>query len=389
MDKNKIALLNIQKCDSHGAVLLAYALEQILFEQGYDAYNLNYKYAGRIVEKNFHKRFIQKLKIKLTKTFHLAYANNVILGNSVKKEYDLQSKNFDEFRKRYLHLTKEIKDVNDPILKNFNTFIVGSDVVWKPEIARCIDREMYFLKSAPKTARKIAYAGSIGTDDLDFLNQYDSFYRGAFDDLDFISIREQSMIPFVQKYTEKKVVSTIDPVFLLSPEDYMKIEKNSLNSTSGKKYVYVYLIGENRTALEKANELAKNNGLAVLLDLNSKFEYANIITQPAESAISAGPAEFLYNVRNAEYVITDSFHATAFSILFNTPFAVFKRGKISVRMDDLIKRFNIEDRMYTNQLNLQQIDWNRINNQIICERNYGIQYLQEAISYGHTKRSKS
>lgn len=389
MDKNKIALLNIQKCDSHGAVLLAYALEQVLFEQGYDAYNLNYKYAGRIVEKNILKKFIQKVKIKLTKTFHLTYANDTILGNSVKKEYDLQSKNFSDFRQKYLHLTEEIKDVDDPILKDFNIFIVGSDVVWKPEIVRCIDREMYFLKSAPKTATKIAYAGSVGTDDPDFLNQYDLFYQGAFDDLDFISIREQSMIPFVEKYTDKKVVSTIDPVFLLTPQDYMKIEKNALKTTSNKKYVYVYLIGENRTALEKANELAIKEGLSVLLDLNSKFEYANIITQPAESVISAGPAEFLYNVRNAEYVITDSFHATAFSILFNTPFTVFKRGKISVRMNDLIKRFNIEDRMYNNQLNLQQIDWDRINNQIVYERDYGMKYLQEAISYGDAKRSKS
>ena len=386
--EKKIALLNIQQCNSHGAVLLAYALEKILISGGYEVQNINYKYAGRIVEKSLLKKIYKTIIYKCKKQWHLGDSNRKVLGMPIKSEYSLQKQKFDEFRKNNLHLTRKISDVYDSILQQFDIFIVGSDVVWKPEIVACEDREIYFLRSVPENALKIAYAASIGTDDEEILQKFDQKYQGAFDKFDYISVREQSMIPFLKKYTIKNIVNVIDPVFLLEPDDYISIEKDSLRNVHKKTYVYVYLIGANETAVREANKFAKKHSLSILLDLNESFQYSELVTVNAESAISAGPAEFLYNIRNAEYVITDSFHASSFSLIFNINFCVFKRGKISVRMSDLLSKFKLKNRMYDGMIPENNIDWSTVNEKIRDERNKGMKFLLDSIGDKYGKCQK-
>ena len=115
-----IGLLNIQRCDSHGAVLLAYAMEHFLLEEGYAVNTIDYKYAGRIVENNVLKKLINKLLIKWKKQLHMSYANKTVCGESVKSEYDIQHSHFEEFRKNLLTLTKEVTNVNDQIVNSLS-----------------------------------------------------------------------------------------------------------------------------------------------------------------------------------------------------------------------------------------------------------------------------
>lgn len=381
MEKEKIGLLNIQHCDSHGAVLLAYALETVLKRWGYTVSTIDYKYAGRIVERNVVKKLVRKFLIKWKKQFHLAYVGETVCGQSVKKEYDSQHENFESFRTAFLHLTREIADVNDEILNSYDVIIVGSDVVWKPEIARCIDREIYFLRSPEERIKKIAYAASIGTSDERVLNEHEKYYAGAFDALDFISVREKSSIPFIKKFASKPVDEVIDPVFLLETNDYTEIEKEPAWGEF-KDYIYLYLIGENENAIKLANEFASRRGSKILLDLNCSFELSELITVPCMSAISAGPQEFLYNIRNASYVITDSFHTTAFSILYNKPFWVFNRGNISVRMSDLISTFGLNNRMSVDSLTEDKIEWDTVNQMVDEKRRDGMNWLYSALKDG-------
>ena len=379
-----IGLLNIQRCDSHGAVLLAYAMEHFLLEEGYAVNTIDYKYAGRIVENNVLKKLINKLLIKWKKQLHMSYANKTVCGESVKSEYDIQHSHFEEFRKNLLTLTKEVTNVNDQMVNSFDAIVVGSDVVWKPEIARCIDRELYFLRSPKKEIRKVAYAASIGTNDAEFLEKYEECYENAFDRLDFISVREKSSVSFIKKFTDKQVDVVIDPVFLLDKSEYMKIEKKTDYKVKGS-YVYVYILGTNEKAIKLANDFAAKNGLSIVLDINESFELSNLITVPCQSAISAGPQEFLYNLRNASYVMTDSFHATAFSIIYNKPFWVFKRGKISVRMSDLINTFSLGGRMASDTLDDSNIDWVCVNQEILKIRKAGAKWLLNALD-NHKER---
>lgn len=113
-----IGLLNIQRCDSHGAVLLVYAMEHFLLEEGYAVNTIDYKYAGRIVDNNVLKKLINKLLIKWKKQLHMSYANKTVCGESVKSEYDIQHSHFEEFRKNLLTLTKEVRATVRPAYRD-------------------------------------------------------------------------------------------------------------------------------------------------------------------------------------------------------------------------------------------------------------------------------
>lgn len=378
MQRKKVGLINLQRCNSHGAVLLAYALANVLEKQEYEVNVINYIHAGRNPEKNIIKKILRKIRYIAINKLKLNNFNRKICGISLSKEYSIQRKRYSEFREKMLEITRVVSSIDDPIFKEFDFLIVGSDVVWKPDIANSIDREVYFLKVGGKHCINIAYAASIGTDDQSILTTNKEAYINAFDSLDKISIREHSMIGFVQEYTDKEVYNVIDPVFLLHQDDYIKIENNA--NVINDDYIYVYIIGDNVSALKEADKLAHMWNCKILLDLSECFDNAKIFTVPTISGISAGPAEFIYNIRNAKYIITDSFHATSFALIFNIPFCVFDRGKISVRMIDLINKFDISDRRYVGSINLNDIDWTRINTQIECERDKGLEYLKEAMS---------
>lgn len=378
--KMKVGLLNLQKCDSHGAVLLAYALEQILVSCGYEPENIDYKCAGQQITHNLVLRLYNSVMWRIKKKYHLLDWNLQVGGVSVMKEYKRQHINFENFRKKYLYRTGLITNVNDDVLNKYDAIIVGSDVVWKPDIARGIDREIYFLKSPKSDILKIAYAASIGTNDMSILGEYIDDYRDAFKCLDFISVREKSSIPFITQFTNKKVENVIDPVFLLDPDEYIKLENDSQKLESP--YIYAYLIGKNEEAIRCVERYAKKMNMNVLLDLSEGFELSNILTVNCKSAISAGPSEFIYNIRHASYVITDSFHATAFALMFNIPLSVFGRGSISVRMTDLLEKFDLNSRYVTDSKikDSASIDWKNVNEIIEKERKAGMEFLLSALS---------
>ena len=373
-----IGLLNIQRCDSHGAVLLAYAMEKVISSLGYNVNTIDYKYAGRIIEKNKLKKICAVLLLKVKKQLRLSTISAIVCGKNVKKEFDYQRRSFNLFREKYLHLTREITEADDSIFQEYHGYIVGSDVVWKPEIVRCEDRHAYFLMSVPDNKTKISYAGSIGTDREDVLLKYKELYKESFNCLDYISIREQSMISYIQSITSKEVVSTIDPVFLLNQKDYSAIESCNIDKTN---YIYLYLLSGNEEAIRIANQYAEKHNTSIIVDLNEKYHMSKLIKVDSECVISAGPAEFIYNIRHAKYVFTDSFHATAFSLLFNIPLCVFDRGEISVRMRDLLARFKLEKCLYSNGNTGQvEIEWTHVNDIISKEKADGLEYLKGALS---------
>lgn len=369
-------IINMQMCDSHGGVILAYALQNVVNKFGYDAQIIDYIHGGRLPEKNIAKKIIRKIKYIMLKQMRLSLYGKKIAGKSLKGEFNIQHKRFVDFRQQYLSRTDAISNPQDNTFLVYDALIVGSDVVWKPEVTVSKDKQVYYLRIGREDAIRIAYAASIGTDDQNVLAACEKSYEGAFDSLDYISIREQSMIDFVKKFTEKKVISVIDPVFLLEKEEYIKIErKNDIP----KDYVYVYIIADNKKAIVEANKIAKKLNAVILLDLSAGFSNEKVIDVPVVSGVSAGPLEFLYNVRHAKYVITDSFHATAFSLIYNRPFWVFDRGNISVRMRDLLNRFGLSERRYTGDFTENEICWDKVNRQIQEEKENGLRYLREAL----------
>ena len=282
--------------------------------------------------------------------------------------------NFKNFRSEYLSLSSDVS-VSEFEHLNYSHIIVGSDVVWKPMrlLSSCV-MPAYFLKEG-QTYKKIAYAASIGISNDKQLKRLSSEYFHAIKDFDFISIRESSTTAYMQSIlTAKKIFNCIDPVFLCSKEEYENLIPNYQYEQP---FIYVYVLGKNKDALNYAEELAKTHHLQVYYHINS--DSINGINTYGD-----GPIQFLSRIRNAHYIITDSFHGTAFSIIFKKQFFAFTRGILSVRLLDFLNSIGLSNRLLSTAPNVDDIEepicydkvWDCLNDWIANS----YQFLQTAIN---------
>ncbi len=391
----RIGLLNIQNIDNYGANLIAYSMEQELqLIDNPDAevetinfcpnMELSFLQAGSVsvaykqfghgsIKKSIRvnrKKHIQRIRGRIGKTAIARSVKKLLkrdrrqttpaatAENELKK---IRKRNFEEFHRKYLHLSKKYssKEMNK---LDYDIIVVGSDVVWKP--TRLLTREegrAYFL-TKDTHCKKIAYAASIGISDKEILDRLKKRYARAINRFDFISLREGIAQRYVQELLpERDIQNCIDPVFLRSKEEYMKLisERGERNNN----YIYVYLMGKNAEAFHYAEKLGKEKNLPLVIHSNTS---KNLLS--GASSISDGPIEFLERVCNASYIVTDTFHGTALSIIFEKQFITFTRGNMSVRLEDFLSRIGIRDRLVESTDDLQfiqqPIDFNRIRNVI-------------------------
>lgn len=136
------------------------------------------------------------------------------------------------------------------------------------------------------------------------------------DNLDYISVREQSGVTLVKELSNKKVHLVLDPTLLLNKTDWSKVMKQYPNMPS--KYILIYQLSDSKAIVELALKISKQYNLKVYRIC--KRAYANTHNKGIINIADAGPAEFLSLICNATYIVTNSFHGTAFSINFNVPF---------------------------------------------------------------------
>lgn len=208
--------------------------------------------------------------------------------------------------------------------------IVGSDQVWNPDYLRARP----FLLNVPNNGVKIAYAASIGKEELN-KDELDRF-REALKDYKAISVREKSAKELLQPLTDKKVEVVLDPTLLLDKTEYEKLETRPDDIKENEKYVFCYILG-GQDQMDAINKFAKEKGYKVLLFSD-------------KSGSSYGVEEFLYLIHHAELICTDSFHACVFSFIFEKPFVAFRRTGTAdymyTRLQNLIETFKLKDREF-------------------------------------------
>ena len=224
---------------------------------------------------------------------------------------------FKEFNGKYLELTRRYSSyeelANDPPIAD--VYIAGSDQIWRTNLMNGKDPAFY-LQFGNKTVRRMSYAASFGlphlTDGMDYL------VRTYLSGMDAISVRESSGLEILEKLgVHGKLV--IDPVFLLTKTEWINL-LGLREALVTKPYLLVYDLNRRNMPDEKqafAQRYAKKNGLKIIAvnDIR-ETDYADI------NINNAGPAEFVNLIANAQYVLSDSFHATAFSCIMHTPFRV-------------------------------------------------------------------
>lgn len=286
---------------------------------------------------------------------------------------ELRKKNFLDFSNRYTIIVNPIICCNHKQAyaqlkeRGVNYLIAGSDQIWNPNYAA---KEYEFLTFAPKEKR-VSFAASMGVDSIPEESKW--FYKKNLSNMKYISVREERAAEIVKELTGRDADITLDPTLLLDKSDWELIVKKP-ELDINEKYICTYFLGE---VPEAVKLFAQKTGVKVY-PLNS---------QEDTSLYTIDPAEFLYMIQNASYVLTDSFHAVAFSIKFNKEFYVFDRKQrngvnMFSRIETITKRFGLENRIQNRDRIIEQepiSNWNEIEKELVAEKNKSMGKLLEAM----------
>ena len=334
---------------NYGSMLQAYATEMIMQQMGLPYQTIACKAPITYMEGNKllyiakklligdWKMRLGKMKIEREKKKNPVFAKN----------WEVRNQAFDDFANTYFHVSPYCKNRAElsKMAENYSAFLVGSDQLWRTD---SVEHGYYTLEWVPDHIRKIAYSTSIGVKEVPwfqveknkrFMNRFDS-----------IALREQSACDLVYKLTGRKVQVVLDPTLLFTGEQWMKIQQKE-PLTDGK-YIFCYLLGDNPQQREFIKQVKSKTGYKIVA-LQHLDDYIPSDEGFADEAPYVGPREFLNYIRNAEYVFTDSFHCSVFSILYKKNFFTFSRfaegakQSTNTRIDNLLHIAGLENRRMT------------------------------------------
>lgn len=246
------------------------------------------------------------------------------------------------FSKLYTSLS-ELKDAS----KNYDAVLLGSDQVWHPMNLRM---NFFTLNFVPDSVKKGTYAPSFGVSSIP--ESYRKQYTDYINRIEYVSCREKAGVKLIKELTGKEVPMVCDPTLLLTAQDWDKCLSDKVKIME--KYVFCYFIGNNPNQREVVRKYAKSHGLKVVALLHIDEYIASDENYADYTPYNVGPAEFLYLVKNAECVMTDSFHASVFSLQFHRNFYTFNRfengdgNSTTSRIDSLLSTANVMDRKVKN-----------------------------------------
>jgi len=346
-----------------GAVLQAYALQETVKSFGVDCKIINYRRKSTKIAYKIFRDGITK--------FNIYYNLNALTKYSLLKK---REKKFEKFITNYMNLSIELKSYQE-LEKNYpkyDGYICGSDQIWNP-ISK--DIRGYFLEFIKeKNCTKIAYAPSLGVKEIP--KEKMEFFKKTLESFDAISVRENQSVEIINKIADKNVVSCVDPVIL---PDRNFWEKNIIEIKIKKPYIVVY-------GLLRSDELNE-----IVKALKCKYNYQVVVI--AYSAINwvcpkdviiwdAGPLDFITYIKNAEVVVTSSFHGTAFSILFEKEFYSVIGNNGNMRIENLLNFLDLSDRAIKDDVNLsniKEINYKIVNVKLNELKNKSIEFLKNAL----------
>lgn len=336
----KIAILTQPLWTNYGGILQAYALQTILKRMGHQVV---------VVNRDFYWDGGSKLSVKslivrvgsFIKTFIRIYVlrkEGYILMNPLSPYYHSKRSNIDPlpFVRKYINQSRDIR-TSKKLHKyfkqqKFDAYIVGSDQVWRPCYSPCITD--YFLKQVPSDSKaiKISYAASFGVDYWEFSDEETDICASLALKFDAISVREQSGVQLCKKYLGVDAVHLLDPTMLLTVDDYLHlIENTKVYQSDGN--MFCYILDENPEIEHIISSLEQENFTSYRATLN-------------QSKYNISVEQWLKSFYDAELVITDSFHACVFSIIFKKPFIVWaNRERGFARLKSLLEIFEMQNRL--------------------------------------------
>ena len=279
---------------------------------------------------------------------------------------------FEGFLRRFVPMTPQRYTDREALMQlngQFDAFVCGSDQIWNPVCTNGVE-PAYFLQFAQQDKKKVAYACSMGHSSLDTV--YLDAFKKYMEKLDSISVREKTAQEYLSVFTDRQIRVVLDPTLLLDKIDYV----NMMPEGKGSNYIFVYMLEGCDQLVAYAADLAqRTNKKIIYISRKREKQYKNAV-----NVYGTPPDMFLRYLHDADYVVTNSFHATVFSILFEKQFCTFRTQRSSSRMEDLLSVLGLSERLFEVGFDMDSpICYSMANTRLEQLRAESVQYLVEAL----------
>ena len=350
----KIGIITQPLTTNYGGILQNFALQKVLCNLGHDVYTIDY---GKLTWMDYIHNW-------------MSFARIGFRGNRPETPIENENKQrgFRQFIGKHIRTTvPRSRKIDWSLVESlrFDVMVVGSDQVWRPSYN--YDITAMFLKPIGGKISKIAYAASFGTDVWEFSESQTNECRELIKSFTGVSVREEDAVGLSKQHLDCDATWVLDPTLLLTREDYLEA---CLDVECKKPFVFAYILDESEKKVSEIKRFAAAKGLDHLIkSAGPKAEAKDTIE------------EWLSYFRDAKYVITDSFHGTVFSIMFNKDFMVYgnnKRG--NSRFNSLLGLFSLQNRLVASIPNeWPVIDWDTVNCAHKSKREESINWLMSKL----------
>lgn len=372
----RIGILTLPFNNNYGGYLQAYALLTFLKEQGYNVELIYRKHNRRNWKFRIKYVIVNIIKLLIGKE-HGTFMPN--------QEEELRSKgrNIMPFVDKYIYpKTKPFystRDLTRGCAGQYDAIIAGSDQLWRPDYVPNIE-DFYLSFEADDNVKKLAYAASFGTDMPIYSDEERRICGEAISKFVGVSVREDSGIDIIKRFgwkTQSDPIVVLDPTMLLTKEHYNTLLSETLSQSSGK--VFCYVLDPSSEAKSIVEEVCNQTNLEPYHIIDSEKWKRNDYYMPSIE-------EWLVGIRDAEFVVTDSFHGTVFSIIFNKPFIVYaNKTRGMVRFQSLLNTLGLLSRMISTPLEVSNIlykpiDWEMVAEVVEKERMISKEFLHSSLA---------
>ena len=357
----KIGILTFPLRTNYGGVLQAYALQTVLKHMGHEVWMIRREGRQHGVIKYLRKL---KAKIKLLQGIEMAYIfpeQRIVLEQNTSK-----------FVQSYI-IPQTIVIEKESLLKrvvselNLDAYVVGSDQVWRFGYSSYLTN--FFLDFVPhsKQVKRVAYAVSFGLNKWNYPEKWTKKCSSLAKRFNAISVREDIGVSFCRKYFSVNAEHVLDPTMLLDKTNYMAIAEAAQERQSPGNLFY-YILDETKEKTNLVDCIESSSSLRAFTVMPLRHATPKNLKYHIQDCVFPSVSKWLRAYMDAEFVVTDSFHGTVFSIIFNKPFVVIANMDRGIaRIHSLLKMFGLKERLvssFDERVIKQDIDWNRVNKEL-------------------------
>ena len=313
----RVGISTYHSANNYGTCLQCYALMHLVEQAGYDCDVINYQ-----GEKLSNSPVMRKGIV--------AWLTNFCVSTGSRQLKRLSEKNFNNFRQKHFHLSSPVTAADlSKLTEHYDLFISGSDQVWNPYICGC--PSLYLQEFVRGKTKRGSYAASFGISALPEMEQ--ERFKRDFEQFDFLAVREPEGAQIIRDLTDKEAAVVLDPTLLLTAEEWQVLEE-PLNIK--KPFIFVYMLGASSRMLRFATKLKRKVRMPLVF---CPFPVGKPPISRWYPFIS--PARWLWLMRNASYVVTNSFHGTAFALNYEKEFFIDISNNLSTLSSRIMRLLSL------------------------------------------------